>query len=101
VTLADLVPTTPRALGAVRAWVFGVLAAQLALTDFAAIGHLPATLLHPPGVMEYLGWKLYDRLLTPGMMTAFQVLLVGSLAAAALGVGTAVTTKLAVLLYVF
>ena len=32
-------------------------------------------------MMEYLSWRLYDRLLTPAGMTALQVLLVGSLLA--------------------
>jgi hypothetical protein len=85
----------------IRAGVCGVLALQMLLTDFRALGHLPSTLMHPPGVMEYVSWKVYDRVMTPRGMLALQVALVGCLAAAAAGTATPVSTKLAALLYIF
>jgi hypothetical protein len=99
VKLADLVPTSPRGLGMLRAAVCSVLAIQLAATNFAALGRLPVTLMHPPGVMEYLSWKFYDRLMTPAGMVVLQVLLVGSLVAATLGLFSSLSTKTAALLY--
>jgi len=85
----------------VRAGVCGVLALQMLLTDFQALGHLPATLMHPPGVMEFVSWKVYDRVLTPRGMLALQIALIGSLAAAAVGAATPLSTKIAALLYIF
>lgn len=85
----------------VRACVCGVLGLQLVLTDFVALGALPTTLMHPPGVMEYLSWKVYDRVVTPRGMLVLQVALVGSLLAAAAGAATSISVKLAALLYIF
>jgi hypothetical protein len=51
--------------------------------------------------MEYLSWKVYDRILTPRGMMALQVALVGSLILAALGAATSVSTKLAAGFYIF
>lgn len=99
--LDALVPTTPRSLGIVRSLVFGFLAIQAACTSFVAVGCLPVTLMHPPGLMEYFSWKLYDRVVTPSGMLGLQVLLVAALLSAALGVATPVTTKIAAALYIF
>jgi hypothetical protein len=58
-------------------------------------------MMHPPGLMELVSWKVYDRVMTPRGMFALQVALVGSLAAAAAGAATPISTKLAAVLYAF
>jgi hypothetical protein len=73
----------------------------MSLVDFAALGHLPTELMRPPGIMEWFSWKFYDRLVTPRGMVSLQIVLVGSLMAATLGVATPISTKCAAILYAF
>jgi hypothetical protein len=75
----------PNSLAAARICVHGAFLVQMALTDFYALGQLPTTIMHPPGIMEYLSWKFYDRLVTPAGMVALQCALIVSLAASTLG----------------
>jgi hypothetical protein len=56
--------------------------------------------MRPPGIMEYLSWKFYDRLVTPQGMTALQVVLVVTLLLSTLGAFTNVTTKLSAALVI-
>src|SRR5262249_40865930 len=99
--LASLSPQSAQALGMVRAGVHGFLLIQVLMASFRALGYLPVTLMHPPGVMEYVSWKLYDRLLTPNGMLAFQCLLALSLCLSAAGYLTSITTKTSALLFIF
>lgn len=99
--LSDLVSATPRALGMVRTFVFGFLAIQALITDFSPLAYLPTTLMHPPGIMEFLSWKFYDRFMTPKSILLFKVVLVVSLAVAAAGYKTSTSTKFAAIAYVF
>jgi hypothetical protein len=94
-------PQTAAALGAVRALVHGFFLVSIAATSFRALGRLPVTIMHPPGAMEYLSWKLYDRLLTPGGMTALQWLLLVSLALSTVGCWTGLTAKTSAALVIF
>jgi predicted DCC family thiol-disulfide oxidoreductase YuxK len=98
--LEEIGRATHRSLFGARLAVCGLLTAHLAATDFRAIGHLPVTAMHPPGMMEYLGWKFYDRLITPGGMLALQVALIGSLIAAACGYLSRLTVPMAAGLYI-
>jgi hypothetical protein len=95
------VPDTAEALGAVRAGAFGFVLCEVLLTSFQDLGRLPVTVLRPTGVMRLLPWEFYERLLTPASMAAFKWLFVAALLAAAAGALTPVSTKAAVLLFIF
>ncbi len=96
-----LVPEDARALGAVRAGVFGFVLCEVLLTSFEALGRLPVTVLRPTGLMRLLPWDFYERLLTPGAMNAFKWLFAATLFAAAAGLFTPVSTKAAALIFIF
>jgi Vitamin K-dependent gamma-carboxylase len=66
--------------------------------SYRAVGYLPVELMHPPGVMEYLSWKFYERLVTPNAMLTLQVLTVLALSMSVLGIATAWATKVSALL---
>ena len=85
----------------VRAGVCGFVLCEVLLTSFSDLGRLPVTLLRPTGAMRLLPWGLYERLLTPGAMTAFKWLFVASLLAAAVGALTGVSTKTSAVLFLF
>jgi hypothetical protein len=95
------VPASPAALGAVRAGVCGFVLGEVLLTSFSDLGRLPVTVLRPTGLMQLLPWGFYERLLTPAAMTAFKWLFVVSLAAAAAGALTSVSTKTSAVLFLF
>lgn len=99
--LRRLVPADAAALGAVRAGVFGFVLCEVLLTSFDNLGRLPVTVLRPTGAMRLLPWGFYERLLTPGAMTAFKWLFAASLLAAAAGLFTSYTTKASALLFLF
>lgn len=94
-------PTDAFSLGVVRAGVFGFVLCEVLLTSFDNLGRLPITVLRPTGVMRLLPWSFYERLLTPGAMSAFKWLFVVSLLAAASGLLTAYSTKTSALLFLF
>ena len=94
-------PIDAAALGALRAWVFGFVLCEVLLTSFDALGRLPVNVLRPTGAMRLLPWGLYERLLTPGAMTAFKWLFATSLLAAAAGLFTPFSTKTSALLFLF
>lgn len=91
--LARMVPTSAGALGMVRAGVHGVFFFAVLTTSFAELGYLPVTILRPTGIMSFLSWKFFDRLVTPGGMKALQVTLLFSLFMSMIGYLTPVTTK--------
>jgi len=95
------VPADAAALGALRACVFGFVLCEVLLTSFDALGRLPVTVLRPTGAMRLLPWGFYERLLTPGAMSAFKWLFAASLLAAALGLFTPYTAKASALLFLF
>jgi hypothetical protein len=95
------VPAGAEALGAVRAVVFGFVLCEVLLTSFDNLGRLPVTVLRPTGLMRLLPWGFYERLLSPGAMTAFKWLFAASLLAAAAGLFTGCTTKGSALLFLF
>lgn len=94
-------PTSPSALGMIRAFVCAFFLANVLLTSFQALGRLPSTLLRPTGLMQLLPWTLYDSLLTPPGMLGFKILLVLSLTLGATGMFTTWTTKISALLVLF
>ncbi|HEY0171385.1 MAG TPA: HTTM domain-containing protein [Pyrinomonadaceae bacterium] len=94
-------PADAGALGAVRAGVFGFVLCEVLLTSFDNLGRLPTTVLRPTGAMRLLPWGFYERLLTPGAMTAFKWVFAASLLAAAAGLFTNYTTKTAALFFLF
>ena len=94
-------PAGAEALAAVRACVFGFVLCDVLLTSFDNLGRLPVTLLRPTGLMRLLPWGLYERLLTPGAMTAFKWLFAAALLAAAVGLFTNYSTKASALLFIF
>ena len=94
-------PAGAEALGAVRAVVFGFVLCEVLLTSFDNLGRLPVTVLRPTGLMRLLPWGFYERLLSPGAMTAFKWLFAASLLAAAAGLFTSYTTKASALLFLF
>lgn len=100
-TLKRIVPTDADALGAIRAALCAFVLLQMLLTDFAAFGHLPTTVMRPTGAMQLLSWRFYDALITPRGMLILKVMLGVSLLAASLGLFTSITTKSAALLFIF
>ena len=100
-TLRKLVPTDAQALGAIRAAICTFVLLEVLFTDFGDLGRLPTTVMRPTGAMQILPWKFYDALVTPRGMLALKFLLVVSLAAAAVGYFTTVSTKSAAFLFLF
>ena len=99
--LKKLVPIDALALGMIRAAICTFVLLDVLLTDFVDLGRLPTTVMRPTGAMQILPWKFYDLLVTPRGMLALKFLLLLSLAAAAAGYFTAVSTKSAALLFLF
>jgi hypothetical protein len=89
-----------RALACVRIAVNAVFLWQSISTSFRHLGQLPVEIMHPPGIMEYIGWKFYDRLMTPACMEGFKWVLVAALLASLVGFWTHVSTKLSLVLVV-
>lgn len=100
-TLERLVPSTAAALGMVRAGVHGVFLVSILITSFGDLGRLPVTILRPIGVMRFLSWDFYDRLMTPEGMLALKCALALSLLCSTLGYLTSWTTKTSALLVIF
>jgi Vitamin K-dependent gamma-carboxylase len=85
-------------LGVVRAIVHTIFLVQVITTDFAALGRLPTTIMHPPGVLDYLSWKFFDRLIQPQTMLLFQGVLIVALLAGCVGFLTRFSTVASLLL---
>lgn len=85
----------------VRAAVSSVFLIAILNTSFSDLGHLPATILRPVGIMQLLSWRFYDQLLTPQGMTILKWTLVLSLSLSTIGYLTPLTTKTSVLLVLF
>jgi hypothetical protein len=81
-------PNRPAALGAIRALICGWVFLKTLASSFVAIGRLPVTIMHPPGIMEYLSWRFYDRLVTPNGMIALKCLMLVCFLAATVGLAT-------------
>jgi vitamin K-dependent gamma-carboxylase-like protein len=99
--LKRLVPTDAAALGMVRAGVCGFILCEILLTSFADLGRIPATLLRPPGAMQFIPWRFYNLLLTPAGMATLKGLMVLSLFGATIGCLTSLATKSSALLFLF
>ena len=100
-TLKRIVPTDADALAVIRAAFCVFVLLQMLLTDFAAFGRLPTTIMRPTGAMQLLSWPIYDAVITPRGMVILKAMLGVSLLAASLGLFTSVTTKFAALLFIF
>ena len=100
-TLRSLSPSTPAALGMVRAGVHGVFLISVSLTSFSDLGRLPVTILRPTGFMLIFPWDFYGRLLTPQGMALLKWLMVLSLLFSTLGYLNGLTTKTSALLVLF
>ncbi|MCM3869329.1 MAG: hypothetical protein ND895_01360, partial [Pyrinomonadaceae bacterium] len=100
-TLSRLVPSTAAALGMVRAAVSGVFLIAILNTSFSDLGHLPATILRPAGIMKLLPWRFYDQLLTPQGMTILKWTMVLSLSLSTIGYLTPLTTKTSAVMVLF
>ncbi len=94
-------PDTAEALGRVRCGVHGVFLAAALTTPLVPLASLPVTLLQPVGILSWLPWSFYDRLVTPGGMALLQGLLIASLLLSTAGLFTRLTTKTSLLLAVF
>lgn len=95
-----LVPNSAAGLGMVRAGVHGVFLYSVLTSSFVAVGHLPVTILRPPGVLSFLSWKFFDRLFTPSGMMALKGALVISLLMSTLGYLTGASTKTSAVLLI-
>ena len=96
-----VVPSSAFALGVARVVVHGTFLISTLIASFSALGHLPVTILRPTGVMKFVPWSFYDRLLTPSGMTLLKVVLVLSLALSTAGLFTVVSTRTSFLLVLF
>ncbi len=96
-----MVPSTAAALGIVRAVVSSVFLIAILNTSFTNLGHLPATILRPVGIMQLLSWRFYDQLLTPQGMTILKWTMVLSLSFSTIGYLTPLTAKTSALLVLF
>jgi hypothetical protein len=96
-----VVPSSAFALGVVRVVVHGTFLTSVLITSFSALGRLPVTILRPTGVMKFLPWSFYDRLLTPSGMVVLEIVMVASLALSTAGLFTVVSTKTSFLLVLF
>lgn len=96
-----VVPSSAFALGVARVVVNGTFLGSVLVTSFSALGRLPVTILRPAGVMKFLPWSFYDRLLTPSGMVVLEVALIVSLALSTAGLFTAASTKTSFLLVLF
>jgi predicted DCC family thiol-disulfide oxidoreductase YuxK len=85
----------------VRAAVSSVFLIAILNTSFSNLGHLPATILRPVGIMQLLPWRFYDRLFTPQGMTILKWTMVLSLSLSTIGYLTPLTTKTSALLVLF
>lgn len=94
-------PSTPAALGMVRAGTHAVALISVLLTSFADLGRLPVTILRPPGLMRIFPWDFYDRLVTPEGMSALKWVLALSLLCSTLGFLTSITTKTSAFVFLF
>jgi len=88
-------------LGVARVVVHGTFLVSVLIASFSALGRLPVTILRPTGVMKFLPWSFYDRLLTPAGMTTLKVAMVLSLVLSTAGLFTVVSTKTSFLLVLF
>lgn len=98
--LQRLVPDSAAGLGMVRAGVHGVFLFSVLTSSFATVGHLPVTILRPPGILSFLSWKFFDRLVTPSGMMALKGALVLSLLMSTLGYLTSTSTKTSAVLLI-
>jgi hypothetical protein len=62
---------------------------------------LPVTILRPMGMMKFLPWSFYDRLLTPAGMIVLEIAMIVSLVLSTAGLFTVVSTKTSFLLVLF
>ncbi len=85
----------------VRGAVSSVFLIAILNTSFSNLGHLPATILRPVGIMRLLPWRFYDQLLTPQGMTILKWTMVLSLSFSTIGYLTPLTTKTSALLVLF
>ena len=96
-----VVPSSAFALGVARVVVHGTFLVSVLVTSFSALGQLPVTTLRPTGVMKFVPWSFYDRLVTPSGMTILKVVMVLSLLLSTAGLFTVVSTKTSFLLVLF
>ena len=99
--ITRLVPADALSLGVVRCVVHGTFLISVLVTSFSALGQLPVTILRPTGVMKFIPWTFYDRLLTPAGMVTLKCVMVLSLALSTAGCLTSLSTKTTVLLVLF
>ncbi|HEY8412806.1 MAG TPA: hypothetical protein VIK76_15440, partial [Pyrinomonadaceae bacterium] len=96
-----IVPSSAFALGVARVVVHGTFLISVLITSFLALGRLPVTVLRPMGVMKFLPWSFYDRLLTPAGMIVLEIAMIVSLVLSTAGLFTVVSTKTSFLLVLF
>jgi hypothetical protein len=88
-------------LGIVRTIVSGTFLIATLATSFQPLGQLPITILRPTGVMKFLPWGFYERLLTPAGMYSLKSALLLSLLLSTMGFLTSASTKCSLVLVVF
>src|ERR1022692_5067801 len=84
-TVGSLEQNPAAELAAIRVGVHGVVLAMVWHDSFSALAMMPSTLMRPPGIMQYVGWRFFDRLLTSEGMIAFKLALLISLLMGTLG----------------
>lgn len=89
-----------KALALIRISANAVFLWQFWRTSFRALGELPVEIMHPPGLMEYISWKFYDRLMTPTHMQEFKWIIIVALLSSAVGFKTSWSTKVSVVLVI-
>ena len=77
---------TPRSLGFVRAWVFGIWFFIVALDPFEDLAALPAAIFEPYGALRLISRAAWASMLTAPGLLGFKVVLVALLGLAAAGV---------------
>jgi predicted DCC family thiol-disulfide oxidoreductase YuxK len=99
-TVGSLEQNPAAELAAIRVGVHGLFLAVVWHDSFSALAVMPTTLMRLPGIMQYVGWRFLDRLLTSEGMFVFKLALLISLLMGTLGWWTWATTKSSALLMV-
>ena len=79
---------SPETLGVVRVWVFGLWLVKVLICPLRGLPDQAAADFAATGLLGMAGESVWDQLLAPGCLWTLEVLLVGAIGLAVLGVGT-------------
>ncbi len=91
---------TPRDLGLLRLWVFGIWICKIILDPLHRLAILPATIFDPPGPLRLIPARAWEYVLTPAFLTSFKVALLVSLLLVFLGLFTRTSAVISAILLV-